>query len=220
MCPPQPGPNPIPNKFPINTAAPALVRPLPPLVPPLPTMPCVCCAHRSGRRRTGRCGRWPTGRWRDLARPDLPAPVCPPQAFQAGTPGNEFWVIHVYGTAYEVPPPWLPSPTRARADVDVAFVPLFSCARVCPQMGFAHGTLMLEEARGLVNDVWAYFEQQVGVRVPTVGMVVLVCLGGFPPPSALPLFPFAFTCVCAGVSAVWLRAPGSCWCCCIRIRRF
>lgn len=24
------------------------------------------------------------------------------QAFQAGTPGNEFWVIHVYGTAYEV----------------------------------------------------------------------------------------------------------------------
>jgi hypothetical protein len=28
--------------------------------------------------------------------------VCVLQAFQAGTPGNEFWVIHVWGTPYEV----------------------------------------------------------------------------------------------------------------------
>lgn len=55
-----------------------------------------------------RAARQPTERC--CSRPIRSEPIvfcrlskCPPsQAYTAGTPGNEFWIIHVYGSAYEV----------------------------------------------------------------------------------------------------------------------
>jgi hypothetical protein len=42
-------------------------------------------------------------------------------------------------------------------------------------MGYAQGTLMLQEARSFINDVWTYFEQQVQQR-PCVALCLCVLL--------------------------------------------
>ena len=45
------------------------------------------------------------------------------------------------------------------------------------EMGNAHGSLMMNEARGLINDVWSYMESQVvrkylTITTPLAGMVI------------------------------------------------
>ena len=49
-------------------------------------------------------------------------------------------------------PPSLPPSTRT-------LVPFLSGTPY--EMGYAHGELMTEKAQGLMNDVWAYLEEQV-----------------------------------------------------------
>ena len=52
------------------------------------------------------------------------------QAFQAGSPGNEFWVIHVYGTPYEVRPSAQDSNCSESRDIDSALLlGLLLCCR-------------------------------------------------------------------------------------------
>lgn len=95
------------------------------------------------------------------------------KAFLAGPSETPFWVIHVWGTPYEVRPQcvqyclwcggvgcevWALATTLNLVVVlrrRFVFFPLVT------QMGYAQGQLMQQEARGLVDRVWEYLESQV-----------------------------------------------------------
>ena len=71
----------------------------------------------------------------------------------AGTGDDEIPIVHVWGEQCRA------TPTTYMSSCLQTGTPY--------EMGYAHGSLMKEKAKGLINDVWAYMELQVvGFIVP------------------------------------------------------